>query len=136
MHLVGNMLYLWVFGDNVEDAIGHVGFTCLYLVCGLLGFVAHAVIHPDSHLPVVGASGAISGVLGGWVVMPLMFAAMLEAEDAMVAFEAHVSGFLAGAVLVPVFKRGGGLRCVRHFRSNPPRAGRDRERRLHSHRPA
>ncbi len=69
MHLIGNMLYLWVFGDNVEDAMGHVRFLVFYLVCGVAGGLLHAVLNPDSVVPTVGASGAISGVLAGYLVM-------------------------------------------------------------------
>ncbi len=69
MHLIGNMLYLWVFGDNVEDAMGHPRFLVFYLLCGVVGGLAHTVVNPDSMVPAIGASGAISGVLGAYLVM-------------------------------------------------------------------
>ena len=69
LHLGGNMLYLWVFGDNVEDRLGHVKYLFFYLVCGLLATLAHAVMNPESRLPSIGASGAIAGVLGAYVVL-------------------------------------------------------------------
>jgi len=68
-HLLGNMVYLWIFGDNVEDRLGHVRYLAFYLVTGAGAGLAHAYLHPDSVIPTVGASGAISGVLGGYLVM-------------------------------------------------------------------
>ncbi len=69
MHLLGNMLFLWVLGDNVEDALGHVRYVFFYLVCGVLAALAHAGIEPASKVPMVGASGAISGVIGAYLVL-------------------------------------------------------------------
>lgn len=69
MHLIGNMLYLWIFGNNVEDAMGHVKFVIFYVVCGILAAVSHAVTDPASGIPMVGASGAISGVLGAYLLL-------------------------------------------------------------------
>jgi membrane associated rhomboid family serine protease len=68
-HLGGNMLYLWIFGDNIERAIGHGRFLVFYLLCGLAAGIAHIVTNLGSIVPTVGASGAISGVLGGYIVM-------------------------------------------------------------------
>jgi membrane associated rhomboid family serine protease len=68
-HLVGNMLYLWVFGNNVEDRLGHVRYTLFYFVCGLAAAFAHIAVSGASQIPVVGASGAISGVLGAYLVL-------------------------------------------------------------------
>tara|TARA_R110000772_G_scaffold73216_1_gene159428 strand:+ start:57989 stop:58792 length:804 start_codon:yes stop_codon:yes gene_type:complete len=65
MHLIGNMLYLWILGDNVEDCMGHVRFLIFYLVCGLAAVGTHMLIDTGSTVPLVGASGAISGVMGG-----------------------------------------------------------------------
>ena len=69
MHLIGNMLYLWVFGNNVEDAMGHKRFILFYLSCGMLAALTQAVLNPDSEIPMIGASGAISGVLGAYVLL-------------------------------------------------------------------
>src|SRR5882724_6051104 len=68
-HVAGNMLYLWIFGDNVEDAVGHGRFLLFYLLCGGLAAVAQAVVSPTSGVPMVGASGAISGILGAYLLL-------------------------------------------------------------------
>jgi membrane associated rhomboid family serine protease len=67
-HLIGNMWFLWIFGDNVEDRLGHLKYLVFYLVCGLLGNVGHYLANPTSAMPAIGASGAIAGVLGAYVV--------------------------------------------------------------------
>ena len=64
MHIIGNMLYLWIFGDQIEDLLGHVKFVVFYLLCGIAAAAAQIIVAPDSHIPMVGASGAIAGVLG------------------------------------------------------------------------
>jgi membrane associated rhomboid family serine protease len=69
LHLLGNMLYLWIFGDNVEDRLGHLRYLLFYLAAGVFAALAHAHLAPDSTIPTVGASGAISGVLGAYVVL-------------------------------------------------------------------
>jgi len=69
MHLGGNMLYLWIFGDNLEKVMGAVRFAAFYLACGLAASFAHIVFGPGSNVPAVGASGAISGVLGGYLLL-------------------------------------------------------------------
>ena len=69
MHLIGNMLFLWVFGNNIEDAFGHVRFIAFYLLCGILAGLAHALQDPSSQVPLIGASGAISGVLGAYALL-------------------------------------------------------------------
>ena len=66
MHLLGNMLYLYIFGDNVEDRLGHARFLVFYLLCGVAAGAAQAMANPNSTLPMVGASGAIAGVLGAY----------------------------------------------------------------------
>jgi membrane associated rhomboid family serine protease len=129
MHLLGNMLYLFVFGDNVEDRLGHLQFLGFYLVCGIIATVGFAVVNPSSTTTLVGASGAIAGVLGGYLVMyptarirvfivpfffvPLpallvlggWFVLQLYADNiagqsgAGVAYVAHVAGFVAGIVI-------------------------------------
>lgn len=69
MHVIGNMWFLWVFGDNVEDALGKARFVVFYLACGLAAVAAQVVVDPDSTVPMIGASGAISGVLAGYVLL-------------------------------------------------------------------
>ena len=69
LHLGGNMLYLWIFGDNVEKAMGHLRFLIFYLVCGVIAGLSHILFSGASNIPSVGASGAISGVLGGYLVL-------------------------------------------------------------------
>jgi len=68
-HLIGNMLYLWIFGDNVEDRLGHVRYLAFYLLVGVAAGLAQAYLYPESSVPTVGASGAISGVLGAYLVL-------------------------------------------------------------------
>lgn len=65
MHIAGNMLFLWIFGDNLEDQFGHVRFLVFYIACGLLAGAAHVLADPSPNIPTVGASGAIAGVMGG-----------------------------------------------------------------------
>lgn len=139
MHLIGNMLYLWIFADNVEDSMGHGRFVVFYLLCGIAAALFQALPAPDSRIPMIGASGAISGVLGGYLllfpharitvlipfgfmaqvlllpavwVLGLWFAIQFFSElvsggGAGVAFRAHIGGFVAGLVLLPLFKRRG-----------------------------
>lgn len=140
LHLIGNMLYLWIFGDNVEDAMGHGRFLAFYLLCGVVAALTQALPDPHSTLPMVGASGAISGVLGAYLLMYprarvlvlvpifilittmrlpayvvlglwflLQFLSTLAANEpgGGIAFRAHVGGFIAGMLLVMLFKRAG-----------------------------
>jgi len=137
MHLIGNMLYLWIFGNNVEDAMGHGRFIAFYLLCGIAAAFAQAVSHPASTIPMVGASGAISGVLGAylllypharvlvliplgffsrimylpamwvlgfWFVLQLFNSMLADPNRGGVAFLAHIGGFVAGMILIPLFK--------------------------------
>ncbi len=67
-HLGGNMLYLWIFGNNIEDIMGHLRFLGFYLICGILAALAHIILQPTSTIPTIGASGAISGVLGAYLL--------------------------------------------------------------------
>ncbi|UYV39501.1 rhomboid family intramembrane serine protease [Rhodobacteraceae bacterium D3-12] len=69
MHLAGNMLFLWIFGDNLEDEMGHIGFLLFYVACGLLAGYGHVLAEPYSDIPTVGASGAIAGVMGGYLLL-------------------------------------------------------------------
>lgn len=130
-HLVGNMLFLWVFGDNVEDAMGHARFIAFFFLCGLGGSLFHAGMYPDSQQPLIGASGAISGViasylmiypqvriwglafnwipihipalyaLGGWILLQAVSA--LLGADGNVGWWAHLGGLATGAALTPLF---------------------------------
>jgi membrane associated rhomboid family serine protease len=68
LHLIGNMWYLWIFGDNVEDRLGHVRFLIFYILCGILGNLAHYAFNSGSPIPTIGASGAVAGVLGVYLV--------------------------------------------------------------------
>jgi membrane associated rhomboid family serine protease len=68
-HLLSNMLFLWVFADNIEDAFGHAAFAMFYILCGVVGGLAHVLMAPGSEAPLIGASGAVSGILGGYVVL-------------------------------------------------------------------
>jgi len=144
MHLIGNMLYLWVFGNNIEDAMGHVRFIVFYLLCGMAAVFAQALPDPQSQIPMIGASGAISGVLGAylllypharvlvaipfgfylhtmqikaswvlgfWFVMQLISSVANAGQQGGVAFGAHIGGFVAGMLLLPLFKRS----SVRYF---------------------
>jgi membrane associated rhomboid family serine protease len=139
MHLLGNMLFLWIYGANVENSMGHVRFAIFYLLCGVAAIFTQALPEPFSPYPIIGASGAISGVLGAYlllfpranvltlVLLPffvttlrlpamllllLWFAVQLISDlvvpdgGASVAFRAHIGGFIAGVLLVGVFKRG------------------------------
>jgi membrane associated rhomboid family serine protease len=138
MHLFGNMLYLWIFGDNIEDAMGHVKFLVFYVLCGLLASGAHILFDQNSFIPSLGASGAIAGVLGGYILlyptrsvrvligllgivqMPALIVigiwavlqfisgfgaiARTQVSGGGVAYMAHVGGFIAGFLLVSVFR--------------------------------
>ena len=69
MHIASNMLYLWIFGDNVEEAMGHVRFTIFYLICGMAAALTQAFIDPHSAIPLIGASGGIAGILGAYIML-------------------------------------------------------------------
>jgi len=139
LHIIGNMLYLWIFGDNVEDALGSAAFLLFYLVCGVIAAVGQGLLAPG---PMVGASGAIAGVLGAYLVMyptarisTLVFLGIfisifelpaiivigmfivlqviesvaelrlqLHTSTEQVAYFAHVFGFLAGILLLPLLR--------------------------------
>jgi membrane associated rhomboid family serine protease len=134
-HLAANMLFLWVFGDNVEDALGHARFLVFYAVCGIAAGLTHVVTQPTSNIPLIGASGAVAGVIAAylilhprvrvWVVVfrfvPLRISAalalgawiltqivmLLLPEAGQVAWWAHVGGLVTGAVLVCVMRKHG-----------------------------
>jgi membrane associated rhomboid family serine protease len=69
LHIASNMLYLWIFGDNIEDRLGHFRYLLFYLLCGVVAALAHAFANPNSAMPAIGASGAIAGVLGGYLIL-------------------------------------------------------------------
>ncbi len=69
MHIFGNMLFLWIFADNVEDRLGHIKFIFFYLLCGVAAALLHSITAPNSKIPMIGASGAISGVLGAYILL-------------------------------------------------------------------
>ena len=69
LHLAFNMLYLWIFGNNIEDKLGHVRFGIFYAFCGVVAAYTHAIMEPNSYIPMVGASGAVSGVLGAYILL-------------------------------------------------------------------
>ena len=138
-HIIGNMVFLLVFGDNIEDAMGHISYLLFYLLTGIAAGLAQILLNPNSEIPLIGASGAISGILGAyivlfphgkvralvffgyfgqvilvpaWVMIGVWFALQLfsgfaslgAADIGGVAFWAHVGGFVAGAVLVWLFR--------------------------------
>jgi membrane associated rhomboid family serine protease len=134
-HLVGNMLFLWVFGDNVEDAMGHIRFLFFYLACGVFAALFHSWMLPNSELPLIGASGAVAGViaaylmlhprvsvwvlafkviplrvtagivLGIWIAFQVVMIALADAGPT--AWWAHIGGLIAGAVLIVFMRRPG-----------------------------
>jgi membrane associated rhomboid family serine protease len=136
MHIIGNMLYLWIFGDQIEDLLGRVKFLVFYVLCGLAAGLAQVFYQPDSVIPALGASGAIAGVLGGYLVkfprnrVRVLLLRQVAALPAIVvlggwfvlqvisqvsvvpgagggvAYMAHIGGFVAGVVLIFLFGRG------------------------------
>ena len=134
LHLVFNMAYLLVFGDNIEDAMGRWRFLVFFLLCGVLAGLAHVAADPTSRIPIIGASGAISGILGAYLVLhpkakvlvPVIFiplylpayvllvlwigfqiySVVLVPDGAQegVAWWAHIGGFIAGMALTPLFR--------------------------------
>jgi len=135
MHIFGNMLFLFIFGDNLENLIGHIRYAVFYLLCGFAAAVAQIIMGPDSIIPMLGASGAISGVLGGylllfpsrpvraiifnfvttvpafvaigiWIVYQIVLGYLTPAGGGGVAYAAHIGGFIAGVVLIKIFAIG------------------------------
>ena len=141
MHVIGNMWFLYIFGDNVEDYLGHFMYLVFYLLVGLLAMCVQVAVNPHTSVPTLGASGAIAGVLGAyfivyprarvltwffvfvlwvpaWVILGYWFVLNFLSGTATtlnaarqniggVAFWAHVGGFIAGMLLIPVFKKRG-----------------------------
>jgi membrane associated rhomboid family serine protease len=135
MHIFGNMLFLWIFGDNLENLLGHVRYAAFYIVCGFAAAIAQIIMDSDSVIPMLGASGAISGVLGGyillfpqrqvraiifnflttvpafvaigiWIGYQLLLGYLTPAGTGGVAYAAHIGGFVAGLALIKVFAIG------------------------------
>ena len=135
MHIFGNMLFLWIFGDNLENLLGHIRFALFYLVCGFAAATAQIIMDTDSVIPMLGASGAISGVLGGyvllfpkrrvraiifnflttvpafvaigiWIVYQIIVAYLTPAGTGGVAYAAHIGGFVAGVAVIKLFAIG------------------------------
>jgi membrane associated rhomboid family serine protease len=104
LHLGLNMLFLWVFGGKVEDSMGHSRFLAFYLLYGVAAAIAQAVMSPGSTLPIVGASGAISG-LGLWFAAQIASATFSLLSEPGVAVWAHVGGFLTGMLLTTFFRQ-------------------------------
>jgi membrane associated rhomboid family serine protease len=132
-HLAGNMLFLWVFGDNVEDAMGHARFVLFFVLCGMAAGLTHALVAPEQIRPLIGASGSVSGIVAAYLILyprvrlwglflmgiPLRLPAyaaigfwfllqLLSAffsGDEAVGWFAHLGGFVAGAALVLVLRR-------------------------------
>jgi membrane associated rhomboid family serine protease len=134
-HIFGNMLFLWIFGDNLENLLGHIRFAIFYIVCGFAAAAAQIVMDSNSIIPMLGASGAISGVLGGyvllfpqrqvraiifnflttvpafvaigiWIVYQIVLGYMSDPGTGGVAYAAHIGGFIAGVALVKLFAMG------------------------------
>ena len=134
-HIFGNMLFLLIFGDNLENLLGHIRYAVFYLVCGFAAAAAQIFMTPDSLIPMLGASGAISGVLGGyvllfpqrevraiifnflttvpafvaigiWIVYQLVLGYFTPAGSGGVAYAAHIGGFIAGVALIKLFALG------------------------------
>lgn len=132
LHILGNMLYLWIFGDNVEDSLGHIKFLIFYLLCGVAATFAQMAADPASNIPNLGASGAIAGVLasylvlfprqrvrvlvfsfviplpaiiviGFWFVLQIFSQAGSTTTDG-VAYMAHIGGFIAGLILTFILR--------------------------------
>ena len=129
MHIIGNMAYLFIFGDQIEDRLGHFKFAIFYLFCGFLASMAHVLIDPNSQIPSLGASGAIAGVLGSylilypknlvkvlvlrsisylpafivlgaWILMQVFGQMGSSGHGGGVAYMAHIGGFFAGVALI------------------------------------
>jgi membrane associated rhomboid family serine protease len=124
-HVIGNMWYLWIFGDNVEDRVGHGRFIAFYLLCGALAALGQVAVDPSSMLPTIGASGAIAGVMGGYFVLyphsrvltliPWIFIQIVELPAIMLlGFWFLMQLFSAGTVAVTASTHGGGVAFAAH----------------------
>jgi membrane associated rhomboid family serine protease len=127
MHVIGNMWYLWIFGDNVEDRVGHGGFIVFYLLCGFVAAIGQTLMDPESTLPMIGASGAIAGVMGAYFVLyprsrvltliPLfIYWEIIEVPAIMLlGFWFLMQLFSAGAIAVTASTGGGGVAFMAHI---------------------
>ncbi len=132
LHLLGNMLFLWIFGNNIEDRLGRIKFVFFYLLCGIVASLTHVLFNPGSLIPVIGASGAVSGVMGAYLalfptarvrtlvflfvlvttmdipasvflVIWFLFQFLSGAGGSGIAWLAHVGGFILGFLLLKFF---------------------------------
>jgi len=135
MHIFGNMVFLFIFGDNLENLLGHIRYAAFYILCGFAAAAAQIIVGPDSIIPMLGASGAISGVLGGyllmfpnnevraiifrflttvpayvalgfWIVYQVVVGYLTPSDGGGVAYAAHIGGFIAGFALIKIFAIG------------------------------
>lgn len=150
LHLAGNLLFLWVFGDNIEDSLGHLRYLAFYGATAAFAAFTHAFFYPDSVLPLIGASGAVAGVVGGYLVLhpkvklwilvfgriPLRLSAapvlaawalfqvvnlvLATQDEEQIAWWAHLGGFAGGVVLVPLLRRRGVPLLDRALPERPP----------------
>jgi len=114
LHLAGNMRFLWIFGDNVEDFFGHIPYLLFYIVCGIGAGLVHVVFNLNSRIPALGASGAISGVMGAYIllyprarVLTLVFIFLLPIPAVFVLGEWFLMQFLSGVGSLGVNVSGG-----------------------------
>jgi membrane associated rhomboid family serine protease len=126
-HVIGNMWYLWIFGDNVEDRMGHGRFVVFYLICGIAAALGHVAMDPNSTLPTIGASGAIAGVMGAYFVLyphsrvltlvPLIIYFEIVELPAvlLLGFWFVMQLFSAGAIAVTANTEGGGIAFMAHI---------------------
>jgi membrane associated rhomboid family serine protease len=125
-HIIGNMLYLWIFGDNIEDQFGHGRFLVFYLLSGVAAALGQVAMNPESTLPTIGASGAVAGVMGAYIVIypqsrvltliPLWFYfEMIEVPAIfLLGFWFLMQLFSAGAIAVTASSEGGGVAFMAH----------------------
>jgi membrane associated rhomboid family serine protease len=124
-HVIGNMWYLWIFGDNIEDRLGHARFIVFYLLCGITAALGQIVVDPSSTLPTIGASGAIAGVMGAYFVLyphsrvltliPWIFLQVVELPAiVLLGFWFLMQLFSAGAIAVTASTHGGGVAFAAH----------------------
>ena len=125
-HVLGNMWYLWIFGDNVEDRVGHGRFIVFYLLCGIVAALGQVAVDPGSTLPTIGASGAIAGVMGAYFVLyphsrvltliPWIFLQIVELPAiVLLGFWFVMQLFSAGTIAMTTNSQGGGVAFAAHI---------------------